>query len=98
MRNKASGFGLAYLAFVVMAGLGATVHTTSPVVPASTDDRADESTSSEMSFFDPSTLNAAITQSSSETDLLKEATTLSPIRIPYRPVPRIAARPLLVQR
>ena len=98
MRNRASRFGLAYLAFVVMAGLGATVHTTSPVVPASTDDRADESTSSEMSFFDPFTLNAATTQGSSETDSLKDATTRLQIHIPYRPVPRGPIRQLLVQR
>lgn len=98
MRNKASRFGLAYLAFVVMTGLGATVHTIAPVVPASTDDRADESTSSEMSFFDPFTLNAATTQSSSETDLLKEATTRLPVHVPYRPVLRVPIRPLLVQR
>lgn len=98
MRNRANRFGLACLAFVVKTGLGAAVHTRAPVVPASTDDRADELAPSEVSFFDPFTLNAATTQSSPETDLLKEATTLSPIRIPYRPVPRIPARPLLVQR
>ena len=98
MRNRANRFGLACLAFVVMTGLGAAVHTTAPVVPPSTDDRADESTSSEMSFFDPFTLNAATTQSSSETDLLEEATTLSAIRIRYRPAPRVPVRPLLVQR
>ncbi|MHC4626370.1 MAG: hypothetical protein ACYTDV_05255, partial [Planctomycetota bacterium] len=89
---------LACLAFVVMTGLGAAVHTTAPVVPAGTDDRADELTSSEMSFFDPFTLSAATTQGGSKTDLLEEATTLSAIRIRYRPVPRIPVRPLLVQR
>ena len=99
MRNRANKFGLACLAFVVMTGLGAAVHTTAPVVvPAGTDDRADESMSSETSFFDPFTLNAATTQSSSETDFLEEATTRSAIRIRYRPVPRVPVRPLLVQR